>query len=322
MDLTWLYPKNLTEFSVILLIALAADYFYPFHRGVMYKIHPVHTAYFMAVKLFRKLPKAKAAGIVIWFTVVLTHLSLYGLVLYLSNIVSRELWIIVATYILKVSISLKLLLDHVRRTIACLTNNDIVCAREAISGAVRRNVSQLGEGHVASAAIETLFENIVDGFTSPLLYLLVLGPLGALFQRLVNTMDAALGYKEGDFAEVGWFSARVDDIVNYVPARLTMLLMLILCPLIKGSPRASLTIIERDGKSIESINGRVVISAASGCLKVRLEKIGVYSVGKEFNLPKSMEAVKALKLSIYLCASYTILQLILHTLYSLITKHG
>ncbi|MEM1644604.1 MAG: cobalamin biosynthesis protein [Ignisphaera sp.] len=316
MDLTWLYPRNVVEFSIILLIALALDCVYPFHRGIMYKIHPVHTAYFMALKIFRKLPKTKAMGIGIWFAVVSTHLVFYGILLYLSSILNRMLWLIIAMYILKVSISLKLLLDHVRRTAICLANNDIVCAREAISGAVRRSVSQLGEGHISSAAIETLFENIVDGFISPLLYYLVIGPLGALFQRLVNTMDAALGYKEGDFIKVGWFSAKVDDVVNYIPARLTMLLMITLCILIKGSPRISIKIIKEEGEHIESINGRVVISAASGCLQVKLEKIGAYTVGREYGLPKNSDIIKALKLSIYLCISFVLLELVLYTLYS------
>lgn len=322
MDLTWLYPKNTIEFSIILVTALAIDYIYPFHSGIMYKIHPVHTAYFMALKIFRKLPKTKTMGIAIWFVVVFTHLAFYGLILYLSNILNRILWIIVATYILKTSISLKLLLDHVHRTAKCLANNDIVCAREAISGAVRRSVSQLGEGHISSAAIETLFENIVDGFTSPLLYYLIIGPLGALFQRLVNTMDAALGYKEGDFIKVGWFSARVDDVINYIPARLTTFLMITLCVLVRGSPRISVKVIKDEGKYIESINGRVVISAASGCLQVKLEKIGAYTVGREHSLPKNSDIIKALKLSIYLCISFVLIELVLYMLYSSVISYG
>ncbi|MEM0368652.1 MAG: cobalamin biosynthesis protein [Desulfurococcaceae archaeon] len=312
MDLTWLYPSNAIEFSVILVTALILDYVYPFHRGILYRIHPVHTAYFMALKMFRKLPKTRAVGVGIWFIVVFTHLIFYGILLYLFNILNRMLWLVGATYILKVSISLRLLLDHVHRTTVCLANNDIVCAREAISGAVRRDVSQLGEGHISSAAIETLFENVVDGFTSPLLYYLVIGPLGALFQRLVNTMDAALGYKERDFIKVGWFSARVDDAVNYIPARLTALLTIALCILVKGSPRTSVRMIREEGKRIESINGRVVISAASGCMQVKLEKIGAYTVGREYALPKNSDIVKALRLSIYVCTFFIIVLLTLY----------
>lgn len=318
MDLTWLYPRNIVEFVFILLTTLALDYLYPLHKGILYRVHPVHTAYFMALKLFHLLPKTKAMGIVIWFTVVFTHMVVYGLLLYLTNLVSRTLWLIVAIYIMKVSTALKLLLNHISKTVICLEKNDVICARKAIAGAVRRDVSKLGEGHIASAAIETLFENIVDGFTSPLLYYLFAGPLGAFFQRLVNTMDAALGYKVGDLAKVGWFSAKVDSIINYISTRTTALLMIMFCPLINGSPRNSLKILKRDGKNVESINGRVIISFASGCLGIKLEKVGVYSVGKEFYLPKRLDLAKALKLSAYLCITYIVMLPLLYKLYVMI----
>lgn len=311
MDLSWIFPQNFTEFSIILIIALALDYIYSYHKGIMYRIHPVHTAYFMALRLYKLLPRTKLAGVMIWFIVVLTHTFIYALMLYLSSVVNRVAWIIVSVYILKVSISLRLLINHVYSTWICLKNLDVDCAREAIAGAVRRSVADLSEGHIASAAIETLFENIVDGFTSPLLYYLILGPLGALLQRLINTLDAALGYKVGDLAKVGWFSARVDDIVNYIPARLTMVLIITLCIFSHGSPRSSLMIYLRNGNKIESVNARTVISTASGCLRIRLEKLGCYSVGEEFSLPKDSHLSKALRLSLYVSLTYIVLMCII-----------
>lgn len=314
--MTWLYPRSITEYILIPLATLALDYFYPLHRGALYKIHPVHTAYFMALRLFHILPRTRAVGIAIWFTVTFSHIAMYSLLLYLSNLLGRTLWLIAAIYVLKVSMALRLLLNHVSRTGICLENNNIICAREAVAGVVRRDVTRLDEGHIASAAIETLFENIVDGFVSPLFYYMLIGPLGALFQRLVNTLDAALGYKVKDLAEVGWFSAKVDTIVNYIPARIVTSLMIILCPLIGSSPRNGLRVLKRDGRSIESPNARVVISFASGCLGTKLEKIGVYSVGKEFDLPKASDVAKALRLSLYVCITYTT---ILFQIYILIT---
>lgn len=314
MDLTWLYPRSLTEFGSVMLAALVLDFLYPIHRGVLYRIHPVHTAYFMALRLARALPKNRVAGAATWFVVVFAHMALYGLMLYVSNAVTRLLWLVVATYTLKTSVSLRLLIDHVRGTALCLEREDLECARGAIAGAVRRDVSRLGKGHVASAAIETLFENIVDGFTSPILYYSLAGPLGALLQRLVNTMDAALGYKVGDFAKIGWFSARADDLINYVPARFTGALMIALCMAVGGSPREGLAVLARNGKRVESVNGRIVMSVASGCLRVRLEKLGAYTIGKEFAFPTSIDLVRALRLSMHLCIIYTVAQLPLYEL--------
>jgi len=150
---------------------------------------------------------------------------------------------------------------------------------------VRRRVDELGEGHVASAAIESLYESLVDGFTSPLLYYVFLGPLGALLQRIANTLDSALGYKDPGYREVGWFSAKADTIINYLPARLTALLEIMTCPLIKGSIRRALEIYLRDRGATESLNAGHPMAAASGCLGVRLEKINSYTIGEEYCLP-------------------------------------
>lgn len=315
MDLAWLYPRSFEEFLTMVVLALILDLVYPYHKGLWYKVHPVHTAYFMALKLRRFMPKTVLAGIAIWFSVVSTHIFAYALVLYLSNAVDRALWIVISSYILKVSLSLRLLLDHVRSTGTCLRRSDLDCARMAIAGAVRRSVSELDEGHVASAAIETLFENLVDGFTSPLLYFMLLGPLGALLQRLANTLDAALGYRSGELLKVGWFSAKVDTILNYLPSRMTMLIMVALCPSVGGSTRSGLMMYVRDGKTIESLNARAMIATAAGCLGVRLEKVGYYCIGREFRLPGGTEVFKALKLALYVSILYL---LILHALWMLL----
>ena len=284
MALGSLYPADLREFILILVAGIALDLVYPFHRGVMYRIHPVHTAYSMALSLSKRVPRSKLGGAVLWSTVVFTHMAVYAFVLYVANAVSRVLWLCASVYIFKVSASLRLLLDHVYRTGICLRNRNLDCARNAIAGAVRRDVFSLGEGHVASAAIETLFENLVDGFTAPLLYYALLGPLGALLQRLVNTLDAAVGYRTSEFAEIGWFSAKADSAINYLPARITALFVLALCPVVKGTSRRGLEVYLSEGSVIESVNARVTISCAAGCLGIRLEKVGFYSVGREYGL--------------------------------------
>ncbi len=312
MDIEWLLPKNIFEFSVILLSILALDVIYPKHTGILYRIHPVHTAYEMSLSLYRKFPKTRVAGVIIWFIVVSTHTIIYTLILYMLSKIHRILWLVFSVYILKTSTSIKLLVDHVTDVYHCLRRENLMCAREAVSNIVRRDVKNLGEGHVASAAIESLFENIVDSFTSPLLYFLVLGPIGALIQRIANALDAALGYKHEPFKYVGWFSAKMDTILNFVPARLTAFLLIALCPLAKGSIKKSLAIYLRDKGNTESVNSGHPLSAASGCLSIKLEKLGSYTIGKEYCLPTHVDIAKALKLAIYITTFYIVL---LHILF-------
>lgn len=298
MALDFLLPQSYPEFVVILFLALALDLAYPRHEGALYYIHPVHTSYAMALKLHRSLPRTRLWGIAIWFAVVASHVALYSLALYIADMFSRIAWIILSAYILKVSTSFKLLYNHVKNVYICLAKGDLTCARTEVSNIVRREVKNLGEGHIASAAIESLFESLVDGFISPLLYYLILGPIGALTQRIANTLDSALGYKEEEFRDVGWFSAKADTIINFVPARLEALLIILLSPIVKGSIRRSWDTYKRYRRATESVNAGHPMAAASGCLSVRLEKIGSYVIGEGFPLPIGGDIKRALGLAI------------------------
>jgi adenosylcobinamide-phosphate synthase len=307
LDLTYIYPKNLAEFLCILILAIIFDFVYPYHRGLLYLIHPTHTAYTLAFILYKIFPKTKASGLIIWLIVVLSHISIYGVILYLTCKIHKILWLIAAIYIVKVSISLKLLINYVNSVKLCLQRGEITCAREAVSHIVRRDVSKLSEGYVASATLESLFESLVDGFTSPLLLYLLLGPLGALLQRVINTLDSALGYKEPNFKDVGWFSAKADTYINFIPARFTAFLIILLCPTIKGSMNRSWKIYLRDKNATQSKNAGHPMASASGCLSVRLEKICSYVLGSEYPLPTYRDIHKGLKLAIHVALTFLIL---------------
>jgi len=193
-------------------------------------------------------------------------------------------------------IDLRLLLEYVRETARCLAEEDLGCARSVVSNIVRRDVRWLDGGRVASAAVESLFENLVDSFTSPLLYYAAMGPLGSLFQRVVNALDSALGYRDEDFRLVGWFSAKADTLVNYVPARLTALTIIALCPLVRGSLVDALRTYLRYRRATQSVNAGHPMSAASGCLGVRLERVGAYVIG-EGDLPSSADVLRGVRLA-------------------------
>ena len=181
---------------------------------------------------------------------------------------------------LKTSFSLRLLIESVAKVAEHLEAGRLSEARRVAQGLVRRNVYILGSGHVASAALESLSESLVDGYTSPLFYAVLLGPLGALFQRIVNTLDGALGFKTPEYLEAGWLSAKMDTLVNYVPARLTALLLVLLSPLVGGDRHNAYRIWRQYAGTTESINAGHPMSSLAGALGVVLEKPGHYKLGQ------------------------------------------
>jgi adenosylcobinamide-phosphate synthase len=284
-------PQNPLESIAIVVLAHVMECLYPYHTGVMLSIHPVHTAYVLALRLGKPY-STRLRGVLTWFAVIVLHLSVYGSLLYVSCLISRILWIVVSAYIVKVSMSLRLLLTLVNNVRLCIEKDDLDCARRYAQHLVRRDVYVLGKRHVASAAIESLAESLVDGYTSPMLYYAIAGPLGALFQRLVNTMDSALGYKHNGFRDVGWFSAKMDTVVNFVPARLTA--MLIVLHSFVGGRRVSeaYRIWRRDYRKTESVNAGHPMAAMAGALGVELEKPGFYRLGDPVNDVSSPEVMR------------------------------
>ncbi|WP_457751364.1 adenosylcobinamide-phosphate synthase CbiB, partial [Thermococcus sp.] len=124
-----------------------------------------------------------------------------------------------AVYLLKSSFAIRSLHEHVARTIT----GNIEEKRKAVSMIVSRDVKALDEAHLNSASIESLAENLNDSIIAPLFYFLLFGLLGALIYRAVNTLDAMLGYRNERYEYFGKFSARLDDVLNFIPARLTVL---------------------------------------------------------------------------------------------------
>ncbi len=128
-----------------------------------------------------------------------------------------------ALYFLKSSFAVRSLHEHVARTVT----DDLGEKRKAVSMIVSRNTRELDETHLNSAAIESLAENLNDSVVAPpLFYFLLLGLPGAMVYRAVNTLDAMIGYRNERYEFFGKFAARLDDVLNFIPARLTVLLYL------------------------------------------------------------------------------------------------
>jgi adenosylcobinamide-phosphate synthase len=144
-------------------------------------------------------------------------------------------------------------------------------ARAALSHIVGRDVSSLDRDGVERAAIETLAENASDGVIAPLFYLALGGVPLALAYKAVNTLDSMVGYRNERYGELGWAAARLDDLANYVPARLTGLLLVAAAALLPGGRAGrALSTFLRDGRAHKSPNSGMPEAAMAGALGVRL----------------------------------------------------
>nr|WP_321483116.1 adenosylcobinamide-phosphate synthase CbiB [uncultured Cohaesibacter sp.] len=120
----------------------------------------------------------------------------------------------------------KSLYEHVERVTSPLSHSDLPAARTAVSMIVGRDTSKLDEAGVTRAAIESLAENYSDGIVAPLFWLVLFGLPGLICYKIVNTADSMIGHRNERYLYYGWASARLDDVLNLVPARLTMILLL------------------------------------------------------------------------------------------------
>ncbi len=158
-----------------------------------------------------------------------------------------------------------------------LFNGDIQTARTRLAWIVGRDTDQLEEPEIWRALIETVAENTADGIISPLFWLAAGGPVACMAFKAVSTLDSMVGYKNERFIDMGWASARMDDLLNLIPARLTAGLMVFAAPLTRLSFGNALKITLRDRHNHPSPNSAHPESAAAGALGIRLGGNSTYS---------------------------------------------
>jgi adenosylcobinamide-phosphate synthase len=158
-------------------------------------------------------------------------------------------------------------------------SDNIVAARDNLALIVKRNTKDLDKNHVLSGVLESISENIVDGITGPLFYYAVFGLPGAFVYRTVNTIDSMIGYKNTLFSNLGWFGANCDKTLNYLPARVTALVMVLAAMIIGNDWKSSYRIMQRDARKTESPNAGYPMAALAGALNTKFEKIDHYILG-------------------------------------------
>ncbi len=200
--------------------------------------------------------------------------------------------LIIAAYFLKSTFSIRVLLASALGIKKDLDVGRIENVRSELKTFVGRDTSELNVHQSASAVIESLAESFVDGILSPLFYFLIFGLPGALAYRMINTLDSMVGYKKEPFIELGYTAAKLDDIANWLPARLALVFIFI-AAIFLGKPFDALKTCIHDHDKTASPNSGWSMSAMSGTLNVRLEKIGYHVLGSQYDEPQPFHIKKA-----------------------------
>jgi adenosylcobinamide-phosphate synthase len=191
--------------------------------------------------------------------------------------------IVVGTFLLKASFALRELGAAAERVRVLVERGDLPKAREALRSLCSRDPTHLDEEDLLEATVESLAENLSDSFVAPVFYFLLFGVPGAVAYRAVNTLDSMVGYRGEPFEVLGKASARLDDVANWLPARLTAALLL-LAGLFTGRDIAGgWRIFRRDRARTPSPNSGQPMAMMAGLLGVQLEKKGTYALGDRDN---------------------------------------
>ncbi|MFC1992288.1 cobalamin biosynthesis protein [Chloroflexota bacterium] len=221
------------------------------------------------------------AGIVL-FTIAAFTVPTYFLLIYLEDL-NPVIHIVVGGVLLKFTFSLRGLQQAAIRVKKLLIEDKLNEARLELRALVSRDTQNLSQALLVSATVESVAENLNDSFVAPLFYYLIFGVLGAITYRVVNTLDAMIGY-HGEYEYLGKFTSRLDDVLNFIPARLTALLLVLAAFISRQNGRKSWQVVLRDHTKTESPNAGWPMAAVAGALDIQLKKPESYKLGN-MNVP-------------------------------------
>ena len=259
--------------------------------------HPVKLigrfASFLETPLRRIFANARTAGMMaVLIVLIVTGMVTYT-VIFSAGLLHPLVADIVSIVLLYTTFAARDLSLHSFNVYRGLKAGNIEEARKKVALLVGRDTDILDEVGIVRATVESVAENTVDGVTAPLFFAFLAGPAGAMLYKAVNTLDSTFGYKNERYREFGWASARLDDVANYIPARLTAMIIPVAAIILQLSPLNSLRILLRDGKKHPSPNSGFAEAAVAGALKVQLGGLNYY-FGQPSMRPTMGDPVKEL----------------------------
>jgi adenosylcobinamide-phosphate synthase len=233
----------------------------------------------------------KKGGIILCFAVVIPTFFITRGVVEGCLFVNALLGAIITVLFASMTLATRSLFDESKAVIDTLNNGNIVEARKKLSMIVGRDTENLDEQEICRAVIETVSENLSDGIVAPMFYLAIGGLPLAMAYKAVNTLDSMVGYKNDRYGDIGWFSAKMDDMLNWIPARLSVFLIVIASFILMYNWRNSWKIMRRDGQNHPSPNSGMPEAAAAGALNIQLGGKSRY-FGKIYHKPAIGDRIK------------------------------
>jgi adenosylcobinamide-phosphate synthase len=263
--------------------------------------HPVRGIGYIASKLeniFRSIlkKKLKLAGFIVWiFTVGITFIITFAIVK-AANKLNSYFGIIIEGILIYFCISSKGLVVEGYKVIKFLVNDDLDGARKQLSFIVGRDTGSLDKEAIIKAVVETIAENMADGVIAPLFYAGIFGAPLAFAYKAVNTLDSMFGYKNDKYIDFGYFSAKLDDAFNYIPARITGILIVLASLVLGYDYKNSFKIYKRDRYNHTSPNSAHPEAAMAGALKLQLGGANYY-FGKLVEKPTIGDKFKEIEIN-------------------------
>jgi adenosylcobinamide-phosphate synthase len=235
-----------------------------------------------------------------------TFFGLWAIWTFLGGVsfwIGAIVYAVIAIILVKFTVCIKLETDWAKAAAKAIAANNLEEARK-YSHFSRRDSSNLNGAQISSAVIESMAENIIDFKYSPIIFYAFLGVTGAIAFRAINTLDGMVGFKDKEHINIGWFSANLDHVVNYIPSRLTGVLIIASAFLLRKDWRNAWRIAKRDHQKTQSRNHGWPMAAMAGALNAQFEKPGKYILGdatEPLDGNKILEALKIRDVSIVFC---------------------
>jgi len=201
-----------------------------------------------------------------------TYMPGYGF--YLNLLI----YALIGTILLKMTLCIKLETDWAKATAEAIDAQNVEEAKKYAHFS-RRDSRNLNGSQMGSAVIESMSENLIDFKLSPMMSFALFGVTGAIAFRTINTLDGMVGFKNKEYINIGWFSANLDNFVNFIPTRLTALLMIVAAAILRLDAKNAWRIARRDHKKTPSRNHGWPMATVAGALHIQLEKPGQYILG-------------------------------------------
>ena len=242
--------------------------------------------------LLRKKYKFLAGAVLNIFTVSITYTLMY---LISKSVKISVFFMIIEIYLMYTIFSINSLAREGNRVYRILKEGDIEKARKDLSYLVSRDTETMDEKMIIRSTMETISENTVDGIVAPMFYMFLGGMPLAMAYKAINTLDSMVGYKNEKYMDFGKFSAKVDDAANFIPARITGILIVLASMILGYDYKNSLKIFIRDRKNHSSPNSAHSEASVAGALRVQFGgKVSYF--GKEINKPTIGDKIKDFEL--------------------------